>query len=316
MNSLELINDIPRDLAQAAYSGISFTPEKRAEQTREGYAALLAGDYADLQAVIANKPEMQSTLNAEFARFREGYRQRYLRKLASDSRCMSSMITGPSNFPTARNQKRNNIAYKRLTELLEFRERALAAIRKTLCPELRPIMSGDSDAVARLREKIEAAEKVQVAMKASNAAIRKHAKAGPEAQIAALVALGRTEATARALLQPDFCGRIGFADYEMTNNNANIRRMKERLAGLERTKAEPAKEQEGEFARLEDCPAENRIRLFFPGKPSAEVRDRLKGAGFRWSPTIGCWQAYRNWRSQEAAQREIGRLAVAEIAEA
>ncbi len=34
-----------------------------------------------------------------------------------------------------------------------------------------------------------------------------------------------TETQARALLMPDFAGRIGFADYELTNNGASIRRI-------------------------------------------------------------------------------------------
>ena len=35
---------------------------------------------------------------------------------------------------------------------------------------------------------------------------------------------------------------------------------------------------------------DNRIRLFFPGKPSDEQRARLKKRGFRWSPRAGAWQ--------------------------
>jgi len=301
---MSFVADIPTELARAAYAGISFTPEKRAQQDRDGYSATLQSDYEALQKLIASKPEMAATLESEFAQYRAGYRERYLKKLVSDSRCMSWMITGPANFPVARMEKRNRVAHKRLTELVEFRERALAAIRRTLCPELRPIMSGDSDAVARLTEKIAEAEKAQEAMRTCNAAIRKNAKAGADAQISALVALGRSEAAARRLLEPDFAGRIGFADYELTNNNANIRRMKQRLAGLERSKAAPETEIKGEAATLQDCPSENRIRLFFPGKPAVEVRERLKSSGFRWTPTLGCWQAYRNSNSLEVAKRE------------
>jgi hypothetical protein len=30
-------------------------------------------------------------------------------------------------------------------------------------------------------------------------------------------------------------------------------------------------------------------RIAFPSKPSEEIRALLKGAGFRWSPSAGCW---------------------------
>ena len=30
-------------------------------------------------------------------------------------------------------------------------------------------------------------------------------------------------------------------------------------------------------------------RITFPSKPAAEIRAMLKRAGFRWSPSAGCW---------------------------
>lgn len=173
-----------------------------------------------------------------------------------------------------------------------------------------PILSSDPDAVSLLQKKIDAAEQLQTQMRACNAAIRKHAKAGIDAQVVALMELNLSESQARGLIKPDFCGRIGFAAYELTNNNANIRRMKERIATLSVTQSAPTTEQEGTHARIEDCPTDNRIRLFFPGKPDADVRERLKSSGFRWSPTLGCWQAYRNYHSQQVAEREAGTQSV------
>lgn len=291
--NLDFSNDIPLSLAHAAHAGSSFVPEKRAVQVRDGYAATLQSLYEELSA-HADTDEKRATLDIEFARFREGYRKRYTALLASQSRTYSTMIAGPSNFPVRRMEKRNRVVDKRREELLEFLPRAKDAILKTLHPEWRPIMAGDANACERLEDKIAAAEALQEQMKAANLAIRRHKKAGPDAQVAALVALGLKEAIARELLKPDFCGRIGFADYQLTNNNANIRRMKERLTTVSRNHAAEASEVEGANARLEDSPADNRVRLFFAGKPASEVRDTLKRSGFRWSPTIGAWQAYRN----------------------
>lgn len=302
----DFANDISLETARQAHSGTSFTPEKQAEQERDGYAQTLAADYEMLLKYTEGKPGAIETLNAEFSRYREGYRQRTLKHLHSKARCLSWMITGPSNFPTARNEKRNRMEHKRCEELIDFRKRALNAITKTLCPELRPIMAGDSDACQRLQANIEEAEKLQEIMKACNHAIRSQWKNGEPAVIAALVALGRSEALAREMIQPGKFGGMGFASFELTNNGANIRRMKQRLESISRNQASQATEVQGQNAQIEDCPADNRIRLFFPGKPDQDTRSRLKSKGFRWSPTIGAWQAYRNSGTIETAKREAG----------
>jgi hypothetical protein len=308
------LHDIARELANRAHAGTSFSPEKRGEAEINDYAATLAADYANL-AREADTPEKLVLLQTEFARYREGYRKRYTAYLTSRGRCLSTMITGPSNFPTRRNEKRNAVAHRRVTDLSEFRARALSAITKTLHPERRPIMSGDADAVCRLTEKIAEAEAPQVHMRAVNSAIRRHAKAGKDAQVAAILQVAPDLGAARAalMLQPDCLGRIGYADFELSNNNANIRRMKGRLELLSRDKASAPLSIRGDGVLCEDCPADNRVRLFFTGIPAMDVRTRLKAHGFRWTPSLRCWQAYRNARSLESAK---GFVTVAETGSA
>jgi hypothetical protein len=143
-------------------------------------------------------------------------------------------------------------------------------------------------------------------MRATNATIRRHKKEGSQAQIAGLLAMGYQERTARLLLEPDFCGRIGFPNYELTNKGANIRRMKQRVEHITRLQNTPATETEGDNARIELCPSENRVKLFFPGKPAADIRERLKRGGFRWSPTQGAWMAYPNWQTEQLAKQIAG----------
>ncbi len=161
------------------------------------------------------------------------------------------------------------------------------------------IFSDDPSATEKLEAKITRLQQQQEIMKASNKAIR----AGDDEE---LKNLGFSDERIAQLKKPDFCGRIGFADYQLTNNSANIRRLKQRLEKVAQTQAAPDAQAEGTNARFEDCPSENRVRLFFPGKPSEEIRTRLKSSGFRWSPTIGAWQAFRNWHSIETAKKEAG----------
>ncbi|HEX7261954.1 MAG TPA: hypothetical protein VF258_09075 [Luteolibacter sp.] len=298
--------DIPLELAIRAHSGTSHSPERRGESEVSDYAQTLSADLVAFSA-LAEKSGTGDVLAELFPKYRDAFKRCTLAHLAAKSHCISTMIAGGSNFPVRRAEKANATEHRRLDELLNCRKLWRKRILKAIAPNTDgPIMSGDADAGERLTDKIAKAEAAQVMMKQANAAIRKHKKAGPEAQVAALVALGVSAARAGLLLQPDSCGRIGFADFELTNNNANIRRMKARLATVEKAHAAPATEQEGAKARLEDCPADNRVRLFYPGKPDADTRATLKSSGFRWAPSLGCWQAYRNNRSLPMARDLAG----------
>lgn len=171
------------------------------------------------------------------------------------------------------------------------------------------ISSDDPDAPDAIKAKIATLEALQATMKRRNALIRKHAKAGVDAQIAALVEDGMNAVRARGLIDPDFCGRQGFPDYALSNNNANIRRYRQRLETLEARTAAPAVEG-GEVDGIswgEDTDL-NRIWLAFPGKPAVEVRARLKGAGFRWAPSLNRWQRQTSPTAVHQAKAIFGEL--------
>lgn len=47
---------------------------------------------------------------------------------------------------------------------------------------------------------------------------------------------------------------------------------------------------QSDVVRVENDAADCRVRLYFDGKPSADVRMELKRNGFRWSPSNEAWQ--------------------------
>lgn len=291
--------DIPDDVSRAAHRGTSHVPERRGEQEREDYARTLAGDLERLSK-LADTDTKRAALESEFSRYRAGYRERSIARLSAMSRCMSTMITGGSNFPIARNRKHSDRVDSKIVELIEYRERALKAITKTLCPELAPVMAGDADAVERLESKIADAERTHERMLAANKVIR--AGGGvPE-----LVAIGFSDTDAARVLAPDPMGRAGFPSYAISNSGTEIRRLRERLTKVREAKATPATEQAGALAGFEDSPADNRVRVRYPSKPDAKTIAKLKRSGFRWAPSVGCWQAYRNPRTIADARRFAG----------
>jgi hypothetical protein len=53
--------------------------------------------------------------------------------------------------------------------------------------------------------------------------------------------------------------------------------------------------------------------IFFPGKPDEKTRDSLKSSGFRWSPSSGAWQAYRNDRSRYYADHILADVLIKDL---
>lgn len=146
------------------------------------------------------------------------------------------------------------------------------------------ISSDDPDATSKLRAELATLEATQERMKAANKAIRTNAKKEPAEQVAALVAIGFTEQQAANLLEKDFAGRIGFPGYALTNNNANIRRIKARIVDLEKLAERVDVEEEGKGFTYREDTEENRVMFLFEGKPDEATRKLLKAHGFKWSP--------------------------------
>lgn len=175
------------------------------------------------------------------------------------------------------NAMRQSISLENKAQDLE--RRAEAALNNTA------IFSDDPAATEKLAEKIERLEKRQELMRTANKLVRKNDTEG-------LLNLGFSETNVKKLLTGDYIGRLGFPDYELTNNGANIRRLKKRLVSLEKIKSSETTTKQLGRVKLVANTEENRTQIHFPDKPSAAVRQNLKEHGFRWSPTNGVWQRH------------------------
>lgn len=261
------------NLAIRAHNGTSFSPEKRGASYVQEFGEQLADDLTKIEG-HENK-----------AYYQKKYESLFVAWMSAKSRCISTMITGGSNFPVRRAEKANASERKRGEEFFTFREkyfeRQEANARRAARAEIDPL--------EQIKKEIAAAENLQKTMVAANKIIR--GTAADEDKVAKMSELGLSENVARTLLKPDFANRIGFAPFQLTNNSANIRRMQERLAVLnKRAAAETKEETRPDSITVTENVDADRIQIFFPGKPAADVIEKLKRSAFKWSPSNGCWQ--------------------------
>ncbi len=152
------------------------------------------------------------------------------------------------------------------------------------------VLATDSDGIEIMQAQIAKAEAQQAEWKAINALVRKGDRAG-------LAAKGCGEATIKELFTPQWGGTrgpIGLPSYLLANNNANIRRMRLRLAELQHATELQFKERTVGDVRIVEDPDTMRIRLHFPGKPKPAVIAILKMHAFRWAPSERAWQRQLN----------------------
>lgn len=165
------------------------------------------------------------------------------------------------------------------------------------------ISAYDPDASSKLEVKLTAAKERQELMKAANKAIRLKDTAKGDAKLAEL---GFNPEAISKLRTPDFCGRLGFPDYELRNNNANIKRMEARIKALARSAEHEGEEEEHDSYTYKV--EEGRVQFVFDGKPEPCVRDILKRRGFKWAPSRGAWVRQATANGRYAAKRVMQEL--------
>ena len=152
------------------------------------------------------------------------------------------------------------------------------------------ISSDDPDAIAKLKGELAADEARQLAMKAENAAWKK-----------ADNKMGRQPSG--IWIDPPHPA------YRLSNNSANIRRIKARIETLEANAKRETKEIERQDGlRIVENAEANRLQIFFPGKPSADARSILKRGGFRWAPSEGAWQRQLSNGARYAAEQALKQI--------
>jgi hypothetical protein len=84
--------------------------------------------------------------------------------------------------------------------------------------------------------------------------------------------------------------RKPYPAWALSNNNAEIRRVKEKIEQLSRLDTEETETTVFKDGKLLVNTDINRVQFLFDGKPDEEIRTLLKSHSFRWAPSEGAWQ--------------------------
>ena len=272
--------------ARRAKEAISFS------DYRPGSATAEYRHYVDQAVEIAERQKKR--VEPEYHEKIDQLLDTYARKLAENmnkgyeitARVPSVLIAGPANFPV-RAKEKQNAASDRNMEEFQYIQGLLDKIRST---GMGGISADDPQAVSKLEKKLEKLEASQELTKAVNAYYRKHGTLD-----------GCPYLTEKGIenLKADMASswhyeKKPFQSWQLSNNNAEIHRLKGRIEELTRHKEAAYVGWEFEGGTVEINREANRLQIYFEGKPDATVRDELKSNGFRWSPKAEAWQRQLN----------------------
>lgn len=271
----------------------------------EGSATAAYRREVDRAAEIAER--QKSRVSPEYHDRIDGLLDAYARRLAAnynhrysiDARVPSVMVAGPAKFPTKAKEKQNAARDSNMAEYQEIQ----GILDKITSCGMGGVMSDDPAALDKLRAKLKKLEDLQAKMKAVNAYYRKHKtlEGCPD------LTTGEIQAISAEMKNSWRSNPAPFEAYELTNNNATIKRTRERVAALEAEAARAAaggtEDYEGKGYTLRENTDICRIQFIFDGKPDDDVRSLLKSHGFKWSPREGAWQRLLNDNARSAAAR-------------
>jgi len=227
----------------------------------------------------------------------------YARKLADnmnngysiDARVPSVLICGPANFPTQKKEKQNAARDRNMEEWNKI-QGLLDKIKST---GTGGISADNPDAIQQLKAKLENLEDSQETMKLVNNYYRE------KGTLNACPFLTREQIDQ---LKSDMksswhYGNAPFLPWQLSNNSAEIRRVKKRIEELEHKAKTDYVGWDFDGGYVEPCKEDNRLRIYFDEKPDEETRSVLKGNGFKWSPKNGAWQRQITANAFHAADR-------------
>ena len=273
MKSIESL----RQLFFNAYANASFDPEKRTEADIQAFSQELEADLQELGS--ANNYEVK-------------YIKHLSLWLARKARVLSWMITGPANFPVARNQKACASTDKAWEEFRTWRKRYIKranAVRTKSPEEEIDLALAELDKEKTFHEMLLIVSKI---LRTKETPIEKFNKIKEQTTF--------EDKVIYSLFEPWSCSS------SLTSSNAKIKRLADKLKVMRsrvtrKESFEPITFDGGTITIEND-----RVCIRHDSKPEKEVRLTLGKSGFHWSSHWSCWCRKHTLQANMDAKKIVG----------
>ena len=293
-----MYHDINETAARRAKEANSYRDYKEGSATAEYRAAIdKVIEIAELQ-----KKSVAPIHHEKIDRLLETYTRKlaawYNKHFEIEARVPSIMIAGGSNFQTAKKHKQNAARQKHNDEW-NYIQGLIDRIKGT---GTGGISSDDPDAIDQLREKLANLEQSQETMKAINAYYKKNKTLdGCDVEGVTQDMINKLKASMSRSWRGE--NAVPFESWTLSNNNANIKRVRQRISELEKRAESPPDGWTFYGGEVVVNTGENRLQVIFDGKPDEDIRAALKSQGFRWAPSQKAWQRQLTTNAIWAAKR-------------
>jgi len=259
-----------------SYNWTSFSPERRGEQMIKDYSEELTADIEELRK--------EANVNDEsITDYKERYERLFSSYLSAKSGTFSAMITGPAKFNNRKHEKANRSEEKHYEIFREWRSRA----KKAIVRKAQPVKTFVSE-IDRYKADLASMQRNHEKMKQGNKLVAKAIKSGEDISQTLINNYGV------APHMVDWCMKFGF---NLTNNNANMKRVEQRIKELEQKETmrqnQPEKEYTFKGGKVVMNYEADRIQIFFDVRPTQQELNDWKAKGlnsFNWSPSAMAWQ--------------------------
>lgn len=266
-----------KELALRAYNWSSFDPERRAEQTIKEHQAMLN---KDLESIPDNEQE----------RYICKFRELYCHWLQAHANCVNWAVTGRSGLNIRRVEKANNRERGAYTNFMEWREKAIKAIKKRIEQSKTP-ETVSSEAWQKLERDITSSAQVIISIiKGEYCGSKPLFIANLYARVETYAKHGNTEIVAKAI---DLVREINKEKVIITERHKFFKLLEMAEARKSRSEERANKENKEisfEGGKIVHNYSLDRLQILFDEKPSVDIRTKIRNNGFIWSPTNGAWQ--------------------------